>query len=78
MRVKPFSVRVALAGDGTPQIKALLDGTRCFTKSRFIRRRSRLALRQGLQEACAAWLCNGPKKTRFQAKFPLIGKGQVI
>jgi uncharacterized membrane-anchored protein len=26
MRVKPFSVRVALAGDGTPQIKALLDG----------------------------------------------------
>ena len=26
MRVKPFSVRVALAADGTPQIKALLDG----------------------------------------------------
>ena len=26
MRVKPFGVRVALAEDGTPQIKALLDG----------------------------------------------------
>ena len=26
MRVKPFGVRVALATDGTPQIKALLDG----------------------------------------------------
>ena len=26
MRVRPFGVRVALAADGTPQIKALLDG----------------------------------------------------
>ena len=26
MRVKPFGVRIALADDGTPQIKALLDG----------------------------------------------------
>ena len=26
MRVKPFRVRIALAVDGTPQIKALLDG----------------------------------------------------
>jgi uncharacterized membrane-anchored protein len=26
MRVRPFGVRVALASDGTPQIKALLDG----------------------------------------------------
>lgn len=26
MRVRPFGVRVALASDGTPQVKALLDG----------------------------------------------------
>ena len=26
MRVRPFGVRIALAADGTPQIKALLDG----------------------------------------------------
>ena len=28
MRVRPFGVRVALASDGTPQIKTLLDGDR--------------------------------------------------
>ena len=26
MRVRPFGIRIALAGDGTAQIKALLDG----------------------------------------------------
>jgi hypothetical protein len=26
MRVRPFAIRIALAGDGTAQIKALLDG----------------------------------------------------
>ena len=26
MRVRPFGIRVALAADGTAQIKALLDG----------------------------------------------------
>ena len=26
MRVRPFAVRVALGSDGTPQVKALLDG----------------------------------------------------
>jgi hypothetical protein len=26
MRVRPFGIRIALAADGTAQIKALLDG----------------------------------------------------